>query len=166
MGRAAKVVNQSLRRLSWLTARVRLVLLKHHPRFAKSRDQRNSFDCVAPRDVRSECWVKDRHHVGSSHRILRLHERRHLHRPRGRRLSVAALAPSRPAAVLQPPRRHALASGHGAACAAPADTGHAGASWITSPGRQLPTLAGAGPGVTWVRPLSEAASRASSMDVN
>ena len=86
------MVNQSfpLPGRSWPATSSGAVLPKNHHRFAKSRRGRNSFDCVVPRAVRSACWVRDRHHVGSSHRILRLHERRHFHRPRRRRLPVAA----------------------------------------------------------------------------
>ena len=72
------------------------LLPKHHHRFAKSGGARNSFDCVTPHAVRSGRWVRDRHHVGSSHRILRLHERLHFHRPRRRRLPVAVVAPALP----------------------------------------------------------------------
>jgi len=43
----------------------------------------------------STAGPKDRHHVGSSHRILRRYERRYFHRPRRRRLSVPVLIDAR-----------------------------------------------------------------------
>ena len=85
------------------------VLLKNHHRFAKSRRARNSFDCVAPRAVRSACWVRDRHHVGSGHRILRLGTSAgHFHRPRRRRLPVAAVVVTTLASPLIGLRRRIL----------------------------------------------------------
>ena len=115
----------------------RPLLPKNHHGFAKSGGERNSFDCVRPHAVRSERWVRDRYHVGSSHRILRHHERRHFHRPRRRRLPVAAVVPSL-APVHGPLTARARPSRSGKApCPVPATIGAATSSSIlneTGPG--------------------------------
>src|ERR1700733_12858499 len=73
---------------------------------------RNSFDCVAPCSARSDRWVRDLHHVGSSHRTIRHHERRYFHRPRRGRLSLPSVTgppPPPPFNIQQLPSARRLA---------------------------------------------------------
>jgi hypothetical protein len=71
---------------------------------------RNPFDCAGSQGVLFDRWVRDRHHVGSSYRILRHHERRYLHRPRRRRLPVTVLTGVLIARGVAPPARAIVAS--------------------------------------------------------